>query len=139
MSDSLWPHGLGSPWNSPGQKTGVDSLSLLQGIFLTQKLNQGLLHCRRILHQLRYQGSPIYNIYLSIYPSILPSSLPSLLPSLPVAQMAKNLPAMQETRVQSLSWEDPLEMGMATYSIIHTWRILWTEEPITKSGTQLSH
>ena len=39
-----------------GQNTGVGSLSLLQGIFLTQELNQGLLHCRRIPHQLSYQG-----------------------------------------------------------------------------------
>ena len=39
MSDSFWPHGLFSPWNSPGQNTGVSSLSLLQGIFPTQGLN----------------------------------------------------------------------------------------------------
>ena len=97
MSDSLWPHGLYSPWNSPGQNTGVGdlyllqgifptqgseprphtlwvdslpteppgkpkntrvgSLSLLQGIFPAQELNQGLLHCRRILYQLSHQGS----------------------------------------------------------------------------------
>ena len=38
MSNSLWPHGLYSPWNSPGQNTGVGSLSLLQGIFPTQRL-----------------------------------------------------------------------------------------------------
>ena len=44
-SDSLWPHGLYSPWNSSGQNTGVGSLSLLQWIFPTQELNQGLLHC----------------------------------------------------------------------------------------------
>ena len=43
--------------------------------------------------------------------------------------MVKNLPAMQETWVQSLGWEDPLEEGMATHSIILAWRILWTEEP----------
>ena len=95
---TLRPHGLCSPWNSPDQNTGVDSLSLLQGdlpnpgtepripalqadslpaepsgkpkntgvgslsllqwIFLTQELNQGLLHCRRILYHLSYQGSP---------------------------------------------------------------------------------
>ena len=46
-----------------------------------------------------------------------------------VAQLAKNLPAVQETRVQSLGWEDPLEEGMATHSSILSWRILWTEEP----------
>ena len=93
MSDSLQPHGLYSPWNSPGQnagmnslsllqgifptqvfalqadslpaeptgkpkKTGVGSLSLLQQIFPTQELNRGLLHCRWILYQLSYEGSP---------------------------------------------------------------------------------
>ena len=42
-------YGLCSPWNSPGQNTGVGSLSLLQGIFLTQELNCGLLHWRQIL------------------------------------------------------------------------------------------
>ena len=46
-----------------------------------------------------------------------------------VAQMVKNLPAMQETRVQSLSREDPLEKGMATHPSILTWRMPWTEEP----------
>ena len=50
-------HGLYSPWNSPGQNTGVGSLSLLQGIFPTQELNQGLLRCRQILYQLSYEGS----------------------------------------------------------------------------------
>ena len=94
ISDSLRPHGLYSPWNSPGRNTGVGSLpgdlpnpgieprfpalqvdslpaeppgnpkntgvgslSLLQGIFQTQKLNRGLLHCRRILYRLSYRGS----------------------------------------------------------------------------------
>ena len=41
----------------------------------------------------------------------------------------KNLPAMWETQVQSLGWEDPLEKGMATHSSILAWRIPWTEEP----------
>ena len=58
VSDSLWPHGLYSPWNSPGQNTGVGSLSLLQGIFPTQGSNPGLLHCRQILYQLSHKGSP---------------------------------------------------------------------------------
>ena len=47
-----------SPWNSPGQNTGVGSLSLIQGIFPTQGSNPGLPHCRRALHQLSYKGSP---------------------------------------------------------------------------------
>ena len=46
-----------------------------------------------------------------------------------VTQMVKNLPAMRETQVQSLGWEDPLEKGMATHSNILAWRIPWTEEP----------
>ena len=46
-----------------------------------------------------------------------------------VAQMEKNLPAMQETKVWSLGWEDPLEKRMATYSSILAWRRPWTEEP----------
>ena len=46
-----------------------------------------------------------------------------------VAQMVKHLPAMRETRVQSLGWEDLLEKEMATHSNILAWRIPWTEEP----------
>ena len=53
---ALWT--LNSPWNSPGQHTGVGRLSLLQGIFPTQGWNPGLLHCRWILYQLSHQGSP---------------------------------------------------------------------------------
>ena len=58
ISNSLRPHGLYSPWNSPGQNTGVGSLSLLQGIFPTHGLNPGLPHCRQILYQLSHKGSP---------------------------------------------------------------------------------
>ena len=47
-----------SLWNSPGQNTGVGSLSLLQGIFPNQGLNPGLLHCWRIFYQLSHKGSP---------------------------------------------------------------------------------
>ena len=46
-----------------------------------------------------------------------------------MAQMVNNLPAMQETWVQSLGWEDPLEKGMATHSSILAWKIPWAEEP----------
>ena len=58
MSDSLQPHVLYSPWNSPGQNTGVSSLSLLQETFPTQGSNPGLLHCRQILYQLSHKESP---------------------------------------------------------------------------------
>ena len=46
-----------------------------------------------------------------------------------MAQVVKNLPAMRETQVQSMGWEDPLEKGMATHSSILAWTIPWTEEP----------
>ena len=58
VSDSLRPRGLCSPWHSPGQNTGVSSLFLLQGIFPTQGLNPGLLHCRQILYQVSHKESP---------------------------------------------------------------------------------
>ena len=61
-----------------------------------------------------------------------------------MAQVIKNLPAMQDPRVQSLGQEDPLEKGMAVHCSILAWRIPWTEEPgglvhgVAKSQTQLS-
>ena len=79
MCDSQQAHGLYSPWNFPGQNTGVGSLSLLEGIFPTQGLNPGLPHCRRMLYQLSHKGSPQQH-----FPKLLPhraSSPPSTVPS----------------------------------------------------------
>ena len=77
VSNSLQPHGLQPtrllcPWNSAGKNTRVGSHSLLQGIFPTQGLNLGLLHCRQILHHLSHQESPEnsgsrQDIYIHIY------------------------------------------------------------------------
>ena len=94
QADFLPAEPQGKPKN-----TGVGSLFFLQGILPTQELNWGLLHCRRILYQLSYQGSP---------------------------QLVKNPPAMREIWVQSLVWEDPLEKGTATHSSILAWTIPWT-------------
>ena len=60
MSDYVHPIGyrLICPWDSPGQNTRIGSLSLLQGIFPTQRSNSGLPHCRWILYQLSHKGSP---------------------------------------------------------------------------------
>ena len=58
VPNSLWPYGLHSAWNSPGQNTGVGSLSLLQGIFSTQGLNTGLLLFRWIFLPAEPQGKP---------------------------------------------------------------------------------
>ena len=81
MSDFLWQHGLYSPWNSLGQNTGVGSLSLLQGIFLTQGLNPGLPHCRRILYQLNHNIGQLGSVIQS-YPTLcepMDCSTPGLL------------------------------------------------------------
>ena len=66
--------------------------------------------------------------------------------SLEVAQTVKHLPAVRETRVPAVGWEDPLEKEMATHSSALAWKIPWTEEPgrlqsmgVTKSWTRLSH
>ena len=74
LSDSLQPRGLYSPWTSPSQNTGGGSLSLLWGIFPTQGSNPGLLHCRRVLYQLSYQGSP-WRVFSSVSRSVMSDSL----------------------------------------------------------------
>ena len=75
VSNSLQAHGLYSPWNSPGQNTGVGSLSLLQGIFPTQGSNPGLWHCGQILYQLSHKGSPRILVWVA-YPFSSGSSQP---------------------------------------------------------------
>ena len=70
MSDSLRLHDCSPPGSSvhfPGKNTGVGCHSLLQGIFLTQGLHMGLLHCRQILYYLNHQGSPLEIINNSVY------------------------------------------------------------------------
>ena len=94
MSDSLRLHELYGPWNSPGQNTGVGSLSLLQGIFPTQGWKPGLPHCRQILYQLSHKGSQ-YVFQCCVTDD---SRLSTLEPSL-VVQLVKKLPAIQETQV----------------------------------------
>ena len=76
---------------------------------------------------------PTHDLVLTIYRAAV------LLYSL-VGQTVKRLPAMRETRVRFLGWEDPLEKGMATPSSILAWRIPWTEEPggLQSMGSQES-
>ena len=82
MSDSLQPHGLPTrvlcPWDSPGKSTRVGGHALLQGIFATQGLNPGLLHCSWFLYQLSHQGSPPYLVFMTQFkqcPFLGPSHL----------------------------------------------------------------
>ena len=123
VSNFLQPNGLYSPWNSPSQNTGVSSLSLLQGIFLTQESNWLSCIAGKFL---THSGDPglIPGLGRSTGEGIgypLQCSWTSL-----VAQLVKNLPAIWETLVRSLGWEDPLEKEKATYSSILAWRIPWT-------------
>ena len=80
-----------SQWNSLGQNTGVGSLSLLQGIFPTQRLNPGLMHSRLILYQLSHKGSPdidcsmqtVYFIYAALLFcnwNFVPLNIPHIFP-----------------------------------------------------------
>ena len=70
----LQPGGLLCPWNSPGKNIGVGSRSLLQGIFLTQGLSPGLLHCRQTLYPLSHQGSPWVALTHPKSPPALPAT-----------------------------------------------------------------
>ena len=75
VSNSLRPHALYSPWNSPGQNTEMGSLSLLQGIFPTQGSHPSLPHCRWILYQLSHKGRPRIREWVA-YPFSRGSSQP---------------------------------------------------------------
>ena len=115
------------------KNTLVGCLSFLQGIFLTQGLNWGLLPCRQILYQLSYQGFPGSSVGKeSACNERDPGSIPGLGRSSGegtdyllqyswaslVAQLVKNPSAMRETWIQFLGWEDPLEKGKAIHSHI---------------------
>ena len=84
------------PWNSPGQNTGMGSLSLLQGIFPTQGSNPGLSHCRQILYQLSHKGSPRI-LKWAVYPcssGIEPRSPSLQVDSLPTELSGKPSPTI---------------------------------------------
>ena len=98
MSDSLQLYGLYSSWSSPGQNTGVDSHSLLQGIFPTQGSNPGLPHYRWILYQLSHQGSPRILEWVA-YPFSRGSSHP------------RNRTEVSSLQVESLTAELPRKPG----------------------------
>ena len=161
-----------NPWaiqfsSAPGQDTGVGSLSLLQEIFPTQGSNPGLPHCRQILYQLSYKGSPVgivclhfkgkglcqmkkstWNLNVKNHISYSWAYIFWRSLCFPGGPAVTNLAVqeVQETWVQSLNQDEPLKEEMATHSSILTWKIPWTEEPIgwttvhgvTKVQTRLS-
>ena len=111
-----------SPWNSPGQNTGVGSLSLLQGIFPTKGLNPGLLHCRRILYQLSHKGNPRILEWVA-FPFSRRSSNPGMEPRSPALQV-DSLPAEPQGK--------PKNIGVDSLSLLQgifltqelNWRLL---------------
>ena len=127
VSDSLWPHRLYNPWNSPCQNTGVGSLSLLKGIFPTQGSNPALLHWRQILYQLSYPGSPSKkkkkNFFLNSHKSHWPKFQPLLIsfPNIPVLQEAVNWPsALQFSHSVVSDWFHRRKHTKASLSIINS-------------------
>ena len=106
VSNSFRPRGLYSPCNSPGQNTGVGSLSFLQGIFPTQGSNPGLPHCRQILYQLSHRGIPnIVVCWLTFFGVILFKLLISFLC---LAAFVSQLPHLLNWECCSLSFQDLL-------------------------------
>ena len=120
-----------TPWTAACQASTVNYFMLLLITAISQFCerlrlpdftdhpSKSILFLERVLF-LSLLELPIFNYYCYI-PLLFRASL--------VVQSVKNLPAMQETQVQSLGREDPLEKGMATHSSVIAWRIPWTEEP----------
>ena len=129
------PHGwqparlLWSPWDSPGQNTGAGCHFYLQGIFWTQGPNLCflcLLHWQADPSPLSHQGSPVCLSVIFIWASL-------------VAQLVKELPAIWETWVRSLGWEDPLEKRKTTRSSILAWRIQRLQSPQATGSQRVRH
>ena len=146
MSDSVWPHRqhptrLLCPWDSPGKNTGVGCHFLLQCMKVKSE-SEVAQSCPTLsnLMDCSLPGSSVHGIFQARvleWGAIAFSDLllrmwiycKRIYWSSLVAQMVKHPPAMLETWVQSLGWEDPLEKEMATHSSILAWRIPWTEGP----------
>ena len=113
-------HQASRPWNSPGKNTGVDCHFILQGIFLTQGLNPGLLNCRQILYQLSHQGSPGEALKSHTIDEIRISFI-----WFDSGVEVLNHPTTCFCVCLPLCWKK----AMATHSSSLAWTIPWTEEP----------
>ena len=104
MSDSLQPCGLYSPWNTPGQNTGVGSLSFLQGIFLAQELNPHLLHWQVDSLPLSQLGSPFCStVQFSSVAQSCPTLCDPMNRSTPGLPVHHQLPEFTQTHVHRVS------------------------------------
>ena len=120
-------------WSLPSASPPQRICHILQGQqpLGTMGLQRISLHISMILSIKSYIRSSEPNMGISRIQGNFYFSVASL-----VVQMVKHLPAMQETWVQSLAWEDPLEKEMATHSSILAWQIPWTEEPGRLQGSR---
>ena len=124
MSESLWPHGLYSPWSSLGQNTGVGSLSLLQGIFPTQGSNPSFQHYGQILYQLSHKGSPTifvnklfsYSGFFSLGPT--PGSGAAKLKSIPFLRFLIYFDTLLTRRVIPIKVRSISQQSTAQHSLI---------------------
>ena len=96
MSDSLWPRGLYSPWNSPGQNTEWVALPFSRGSSQPRDPNPGLLHCRQILYQLSHEGSPRTDSSVAELCLTICDPMDWSTPSFPVHQQ---LPELAQTHI----------------------------------------
>ena len=94
---------LHSPWDFPGKNTGVGCHFLLQGIFLTQGSNPGLLHCRQILY-LSHQGSQVFLLNPGLFPETVLSPAGTLRST--VKQLCSRV-TLLETPSENEVWADP--------------------------------
>ena len=123
MSDSLQTHGLYSPWNSPGQNTGVGSL---QVIFPTQGSNPGLQHCKWILYQLSHKGRPRILEWVA-YPFPIFPTQESNQGLLHCRWICYQLSYQGSPIIEVLQFSS--EKAMAPHSSTLAWKIPWTEKP----------
>ena len=121
MSNSLRPRGLYSPWNSPGQHTGVGRLSLFQGIFPTQGSNPGVLHCRLIFF---FTGWAIREAqeYWSVYPIPSPGNLPN-------PGIEPGSPALQVDPLTTELWGKPWTSPNLVHKISCSGKLLSPRQP----------
>ena len=106
------------------KSTDMGIHSFFQGIFLTQGLNPDPLHCRQILYCLSHPGSPYIHICVCACIYVYRYGFPAIyIYSFPGGTTGKESTCQSKGRGWSLSWEDPLEEGMATHSSILAWRI----------------
>ena len=124
MSDSLWPHELKhARLPSPSLSPGVCSNSCPLNQWCHPTISSSVIFLPSVFPRIRvFSNESVLHIRWPKYWSFSFSN--SL-----VTQTVKPLPAMRETRVRSLGWEDPLEKEMATHSSTLAWKIPWTEEP----------